>query len=117
MAGRLLILVGLVLHPFVALPVDKLARSIVSDSFPPDILVLCEGDVGVDCVLLCSDHCIRVGVHRCSRNDSEESGFHAHCVESAVLAVSEPCDIIAECMHLPSWDGRNEHREVGLSTS
>ena len=54
-------------------------------AFPPDPAVVCEGDVGEDCVLHDGLHGDGVGVHRSAGRNSEESVLRVDGAQIPVL--------------------------------
>ena len=104
-----------IFDPDIALPVDQFFTRIGFHSFPPDIAVFCQRHIGENGVFFDGVHCVRVGAHRCSRSNAEETGFRVDGVQTSVFSEFHPGNVIADSFDFPAGDGRNQHRQVGFS--
>ena len=97
------------------LPVDRVLRRLAGHPLPPDVAVVGLGAVGEDRVALDRVHRVRVGLVAGVRRDAEEAGLGVDGVEAAVVAELHPGDVVADRLHLPARQGRDQHRQVGLA--
>ena len=106
--------------PVVALPVNRVRGRVAVHSFPPDIAVVGQRDVGENRVFLDRLHRVRVRFVIRSRRDTEKSGFRVDGVKSAFVVGFDPSDVVADGGYFPTFIlkrfGRNQHRKIRLST-
>ena len=107
--------IGALGRPGTATPVGQLRGLLVGQTFPPDVAVGRQGDVGEDHVLVQGLDGVLVGADAGARRDAEEAGFRIDRIETAVVAEAHPADVVAHRLGFPAVDGRLQHRQVGLA--
>ena len=103
--------------PRFAAPVDGIVRHRIIVTFPPHRAILAQRHIGEDGILFHSLHRVRIGVRAGSRRDAKESRLGIDRPESAVIAHTQPGNIIADGMDLPAFHARrrHQHRHVGFA--
>src|ERR1700679_2871745 len=100
--------------PVVALPVDQVIR-LTLQTFPPDVAVIGECDVGEDGVAAGDGaHRVRVGLPVGARCHPEETELRVDRVQPAVLAEPHPGDVVAEGFGTPPRNRGLQHCQVRL---
>ncbi len=102
------------LDPVFALPVDQVVGCF-SHTFPVNVTVISQSDVGENCIFLHRGHGCRVGLPAGSGGNAEETGFGIDGVESAVRAEAHPGDVVTDCLHFPVRESRQQHGQIGLA--
>ncbi len=101
--------------PVVAVPVGQVRRGLLGHALPPHVAVVGERAVGEDRVALDRVDRVGVGVLARPRRHTEEARLGVDRVEAAVLAELHPRDVVADRLHRPALERRDQHREVGLA--
>ena len=108
--------------PVFALPVDQMVRHaarVFFHTFPPDITVIGERDIGKDHIVAQAGHAVRVGVVVGAGGYAEVARFGVNGVELAVGMRFDPRNIVANGADLPAGKSlrRHQHREIGFAAS
>ena len=107
--------------PFSTLPVGQLCRRFVGQSFPPDIAVFGQGNIGKNGVGLTGSHGVRVGLVIGAGSHAKVAVLRINRIYLTVRTRLDPGNIIANCGNLPPLVlerlGWNQHGEVGLAAS
>ena len=105
--------------PILPLPVDKMGRGFLGHAFPPDIAVICQGDIGEDGIPLDGVHGHRIALVGGAGGDAEEAGLGIDGTEPAVGSRLDPGNVVADAGDFPTLFlqvlGRDDHGEVGLA--
>jgi len=102
---------------YLILPVDSSCRAIVADTFPPNIAVGSQTNVGEDGVLVRAVHSVGVSFQRGERSYAKETCLGVDGVQLSVCAELHPCNIVAHAFHLPTGKSGNKHCQIGFSAS
>ncbi len=102
--------------PVVPVPVDGVCRRVGGHPLPPDVSVVGQGRVREDRVLADRRHRVRVGLLARPRRHPEEARLRIDRVETAVVAELHPGDVVADRLHRPAGQSRDQHRQVRLAT-
>ena len=102
-------------RPVLAFPVNGMLGRRAVHAFPPDVAVIGQGAIGEDDIFLDGLHRHGIGTVRGARRHAEKSGFRIDGVEPSVGADFHPGDIVADAFTFPAFDGRLEHRQIGLA--
>lgn len=107
-------------RPVLLLPIDQMGGWLLGHSFPPDVAVVGQGNVGEDGVG--ADRLDGVGIAfvvgpRCH---AEEPCLWVDGVNLAAVVGLDPGDIVAHRRHFPAFIterlGRDQHRKIRLTT-
>ena len=97
----LVLLVKLGIIPLISLPVNCVLGRIIIKTFPPYCIVIkIMNNVGENSISLGCSERVGVGLFIGTGSNSEEAVLGIYCVKSAVLADTNPCDIIAYAPYL-----------------
>ncbi len=100
--------------PVVALPVNQMIRCVLVNSFPPDVSVIRQCNVGINGVLCCTVHGIGVGFVGGSRCHSKEPCFRIDGIQASVFSEFHPGNVVSDGFHFPARNGRNQHGQIGF---
>ena len=113
------VLVGLAWLPIPAVPVDEMRGRLLGHSFPPDIAVVGEGDIGENGVAFDRVHGDRVARIRGAGGDAEKARLGVDGSEKSVRAGLDPGDVVTHAGDLPALFfnrvRRDHHGEVRLA--
>ena len=60
-------------------------------------------------------HRIGIRFHTSAGSHTKETGLGVDGVQPAIFSEFHPCDVVADCLHFPAGDSRNEHRQIRLA--
>ena len=102
-------------RPVLAGPVDQVGGRRLREALPPDVAVVGEGHVRVDAVAIERPDRVQVRLLVRAWRDAEEARLGVDRVEAAVRAGPHPADVVADRLHPPAGQRRDEHRQVRLA--
>ena len=116
---RAFLLAGLAV-PRIALPVDCVGRRILIQTFPPDgVIIQIVRNIGKDGAFLRGGKGIRVGLVVRAGGNAKEAVLRVDSIQTAVRALADPGDIIADTPDLVSLLEialrRDQHGQIGLT--
>ena len=103
-------------RPIVPAPVNGMLRRRAIFSFPPNVVVISERDIGIKRVVLDRFHRVRIRFVTRAGNYAEITVLGIHS-EQTPVANFHPRDVIADGRHFPAIEvrGRNQHCEIGFA--
>ena len=101
--------------PRVVAPIGGACGWLITHAFPPHVAVRGECSVGEEAVGVQRGHRVGVRLPPGVGGDAEEAGLRVDGVEPTIVAELHPADVVANGFDLPAFDGRHEHRQVGLA--